>query len=61
MVAVRMDDAKEMRVQRDYPRLYFELCNCAGPQPSRHNARADEHAPECPYRKEVEGDAQKLP
>lgn len=44
------------RPARDYPSLYFELCNCAGPQPSLNNSRADEHVEECPYRGEVEGD-----
>ena len=47
--------------QRDYPSLYFELCRCAGPQPSLDNPRADEHAADCPYRREVQGDAEKLP
>jgi hypothetical protein len=40
---------------RDYAALYARLCDCAGPQPSRENPRADEHSNECPYRKEVEG------
>jgi hypothetical protein len=47
--------------QRDYPSLYIELCRCAGPQPSLSNPRADEHASDCPYRVEVEGDAEELP
>ncbi len=33
----------------------FMQCDCGGPQPSRNNPRADEHARECPYRVEVEG------
>jgi hypothetical protein len=40
---------------RDYVSLYFALCRCAGPQPSRGNPRTDEHDHECSYRKEVEG------
>jgi hypothetical protein len=39
---------------RDYPSLYFALCDCAGPQPGTENPRADEHDRECPYRAEVE-------
>jgi hypothetical protein len=46
--------------ERDYPDLYFKLCNCAGPQPSRANTRADEHAKECPYRLEIESDVKNL-
>lgn len=46
---------------RDYPSLYFELCRCAGPQPSLTNPRTDEHDRECSYRVEVERVAQKLP
>lgn len=42
--------------RRDYPSLYVRLCRCAGPQPSLSNPRVDEHARECPYRIEVEGD-----
>lgn len=46
---------------RDYMQLYITAwCNCAGPQPSRNNHRADEHDAECPYRKEVEGDVERL-
>lgn len=41
--------------QRDYASLYFELCGCAGPQPSRTNPRADEHDRDCQYRREIEG------
>lgn len=48
----------EDRPARDYPTLYFRLCGCAGPQPSRDNPRADEHARSCPYRLEVERDAE---
>jgi hypothetical protein len=44
------------RVRRDYTSLYVRLCDCAGPQPSTDNARADEHAVECPYRVAVEAD-----
>lgn len=40
--------------RRDYARLYFELCDCAGPQPSLDNPKLDEHAPGCPYRVAVE-------
>lgn len=48
------DEGREER--RDYPALYFELCDCAGPQPSTDNTLADEHLRECRYRKEVEGE-----
>lgn len=40
--------------RRDYVRLYLGLCDCAGPQPSTDNPRADEHAADCPYRRAVE-------
>ena len=46
---------------REYPKLYFELCDCAGPQPSPSNPKNDEHLAVCPYRVEVENDAQELP
>lgn len=42
--------------ERDYTSLYIERCDCAGPQPSPEKSRADEHAKDCPYRVEVEGD-----
>jgi hypothetical protein len=51
-----MSDDELKNEPRDYTRLYERLCDCAGPQPSRNSARADEHHRECPYRKEVEGD-----
>lgn len=57
-MAILVGDGGETR--RDYPALYFRLCKCAGPQPSMNNPRADEHAKECPYRVEVEGDVEKL-
>jgi hypothetical protein len=44
--------------RRDYTSLYIRLCRCAGPQPSPTNSKADEHARGCPYRAEVEGDAE---
>ena len=53
------DDDDEVS-RRDYTSLYFALCRCAGPQPSRKRHRADEHAAECLYRKEVEGDVESL-
>jgi hypothetical protein len=65
----RCDARLERRVQlmseehesaRDYASLYIALCTCAGPQPSRMNARADEHGRECPYRREVEGEAEEV-
>lgn len=34
-------------------RLWFE-CNCNGVQPSLGDAKADEHAKDCPYRVAVE-------
>ena len=40
---------------RDYITLFTQLCDCAGPQPSRERSRAEEHAADCPYRMEVEG------
>jgi hypothetical protein len=51
----------EEKPGRDYATLYMSLCNCAGPQPSRMNARADEHERACPYRMEVEGRVEELP
>ncbi len=55
------DDGRgEPAEQRDYPSLYITLCDCAGPQPSLTNRRADEHDPDCPYRRAVEGDAEEL-
>lgn len=39
---------------RDLVSLYARLCDCAGPQPSIHNSRLDEHAADCPFRVEVE-------
>lgn len=42
---------------RDYTNIYMQFCNCAGPQPSLTNPRADEHLPDCPYRSRVEADA----
>lgn len=53
-------DSQVKTVVRDYPSLFAQLCGCAGPQPSLTNPRLDEHDIECPYRKEVEGDAQNL-
>lgn len=47
--------------RRDYPRLWAELCDCNGPQPSLDKPLADLHAEDCPYRREVEGDGQDLP
>lgn len=57
MAVFMLDDES----RRDYPSLYLKLCDCAGPQPSLSNARADEHAPDCPYRREVEADVEELP
>lgn len=54
-MAILVSEGSEGR--GDYPTLYFELCRCAGPQPSRSNPRADEHARDCQYRVEVERDA----
>ena len=51
-ILVRGDGGRK----RDYPSLYFALCDCAGPQPSPTNSRADEHGAECPYRLEVARD-----
>ena len=53
------DDGDEVS-PRDYVSLYFALCRCAGPQPSRERHRADEHDADCPYRKEVEGNVAEL-
>lgn len=56
-MAVLIDVAKGGRhEERDYVSLYVRLCDCAGPQPSPHNPRLDEHAPTCPYRAAVEGE-----
>lgn len=53
-------DATTNQPERDYTALYLQLCNCAGPQPSRTNARGDEHALDCPYRLEVDGDVDEI-
>lgn len=53
-MAVMMGDADETEARLDYPRLYFEQCGCAGPQPSRDNPRLDQHVFDCPYRVRVE-------
>jgi hypothetical protein len=55
MMPVMMNDDEGREEHRDYASLYYDLCDCAGPQPSVDNARADEHSRECPYRREVEG------
>ncbi len=39
--------------RRDYPRLFFALCNCGGPQPSLDKPLDGLHAADCPYRLEV--------
>jgi hypothetical protein len=59
-MVVLMVDAKDEGGEperRDYTALFLAWCTCAGPQPSRTSPRADEHSPQCPYRREVEGDA----
>jgi hypothetical protein len=57
MAVIMGDDEREERAERrDYTDLFVRLCNCAGPQPGLSNPRADEHADDCPYRQEVEGD-----
>lgn len=48
-----MSDFNSDGESRDYVTLFIRLCNCAGPQPSKTSARADEHDKECPYRLEV--------
>lgn len=55
--ALRMSLAGGAARQRDYTRLWQGLCDCAGPQPSASNARADEHRAGCPYRVEVDGES----
>lgn len=54
-MAILVGDDRGGEGRRDYPSLYARLCGCAGPQPSLSNPRLDEHARECPYRREVEG------
>jgi len=54
-VGTLLSEADGTKEPRDYTWLYGRLCNCAGPQPSLNNTRADEHDRECPYRLEVEG------
>lgn len=56
-MAIQLTDGSEEVTPLDYVSLYFRLCNCAGPQPSRYNPRLDEHDRQCPYRREVEHDS----
>jgi hypothetical protein len=59
-MAILVSDS-DVRPARDYVTLWLRLCGFGGPQPSRDNQRADEHANDRRYRVEVEGDVDKLP
>lgn len=56
MSVIESDEKYDVAVMRSMTKLYEDLCDCAGPQPSIGNTRMDEHSLDCPYSLRVEAE-----